>query len=256
MLPITSVGQGFVGCFLIFYLLIPFLNILVKNMKEKQHLYLTLLLLFVYVGLGTLLGSDVQMNYVTWFTVLYAVASYVRLYPKKLFESTGFWGAMAALSVALSVASIVGLNIISARYHVLSAYSLMTDSNKVCAFLVGFTSFMFFKNLKMKNSKVINTIAASAFGVLLIHSNSTDMRRWLWFDTLKVAEMYDSKYLIIHAIASVVCVYVACTAIDHLRIVLLEKPFFKFWDKHLEGFFAKFSRVEEKIFEKLKINSK
>ena len=35
VLPITSIGTNFTGCFLVFYLCIPFLNILVRNMSEK-----------------------------------------------------------------------------------------------------------------------------------------------------------------------------------------------------------------------------
>lgn len=252
----TSIGQNFVGCFLVFYLLIPFLNLLIKSMNEIQHLRLVLLLLFVYVGLGTVFGSTIKMNYVTWFTVLYMVSSYVRVYPKKLFDNTSFWGWMAVLSVLFALATIVGLNFISAKYHVASANSFMTDSNKLCAFLVGFTGFMFFKNVKIKQSRFINTVAASAFGVLLIHSNSSDMRKWLWVDTLKVVDMYDSKYLVLHAAVAIVSIYVVCTIIDHLRIVLIEKPFFKFWDRRLEGFFSKFSKFEKKVCEKLKIDIK
>lgn len=38
LLPVKSVGVGFTSCFLLFYLFIPFLNILIRNMGKKQHL--------------------------------------------------------------------------------------------------------------------------------------------------------------------------------------------------------------------------
>lgn len=37
LFPIQSVADGFTSCFLIFYLLIPFLNILVRNMDKRLH---------------------------------------------------------------------------------------------------------------------------------------------------------------------------------------------------------------------------
>lgn len=49
LLQITRVAQNFAGCFLLFYLCILFLNILVRNMTEKQHLYLVALVSFIYV---------------------------------------------------------------------------------------------------------------------------------------------------------------------------------------------------------------
>ena len=83
LLPVTGIETGFTSCYLIFYLFIPFLNILIQNMNEKVHLRLMLLCLFVYTVLGTLPKINVAMNYVSWFIVLYFIASYIRCYPKK-----------------------------------------------------------------------------------------------------------------------------------------------------------------------------
>ena len=41
----------------------------------------------------------------------------------------------------------------------------------------------------MKHVKLINTISASTFGVLLIHANSDFMRQWLWNDTIVVKSL-------------------------------------------------------------------
>lgn len=40
LLPVTVVSDNFTSCYLLFYLTIPFLNILVHNMTQKQHLWL------------------------------------------------------------------------------------------------------------------------------------------------------------------------------------------------------------------------
>ena len=44
LLPFTDLDNGFVDCFMIFYLYIPFLNILITSMRRSQHIILTLLL--------------------------------------------------------------------------------------------------------------------------------------------------------------------------------------------------------------------
>lgn len=73
-------------------------------------------------------------------------------------------------------------------------------------------------------------MAASTFGVLLIHANSVTMRWWLWCDTLNNVGMYESKWPYIHAFASVVGVFIICMLIDIIRRRLIEEPFFKWFD--------------------------
>ena len=255
ILPVTSVAQGFTGCYLLFYLLIPFLTVTVQHTSQKQHLKLILVLGFIYIILGTLLGANVQMNYVTWFVVLYFIAAYVRLYPNAVFENTKLWAFLAASAVAVSVASIVGFHYIGMRIGGVNAYSFMTDSNKILAFATAFCGFMFFKNVQVKQSKLINTVAASCFGVLLIHAGSSAMRRFLWVDLLCVKNIYDSPFMFLHAIGCVFGIYAVCTAIDYLRIRFVEKPFFRLWDKHWGKIAEKYILLEDRICKKLGIDT-
>ena len=246
--PITSINTGFTPAFLIFFLCIPFLNILIKGMSEKQHIRLLLVCIFTYVFLGSLPGFSVTMNYVSWFVVLYFIASYIRIYEKKIFNNTKFWGLAALGMLLISTASIVVMNI---THH--SSHFFVSESNKALAVLLSISAFMFFKNLKIKTNKFINTVAASAFGVLLIHANSDAMRQWLWVDVLQNAKMYSSEWLVLHAILSVLVIYIICTVIDFLRIQFIEKPFFKLWDKHFGKISDKYIQIESKICKRLNI---
>lgn len=236
VLPITQIASNFTGCFLIFYLCIPFLNILVQNMKEKQHIYLLLICTFTYIILGTIPKFNVTMNYVSWFIVLYFISSYIRVYPKEIFKQVKFWGWMTAFSVILSVTSVIAGAWLGSKLGKNIAYYFVSDSNTFLAVLTGVCSFMFFKNIKIKHSKIINTISASTFGVLLIHANSNTMRQWLWKDTLNNVGIYNTNYMFVHAISSVFIIYGICTIIDFLRIRFLEKPFFSFYDRYLDSF--------------------
>lgn len=87
---------------------------------------------------------------------------------------------------------------------------------------------MFFKNLKIKSSKLINGLGATTYGVLLIHANSASMRKWLWVDVLKNTEYFGSQKLVVHAFVSVALIFTLCSGIDWLRIRFLERPFFTY----------------------------
>lgn len=60
-------------------------------------------------------------------------------------------------------------------------------------------------------------------------ANSDAMRRWLWQDLLNNVGMYESNWLVLHAFGSVIGVFVICTAIDYLRIRLIEVPVERHW---------------------------
>lgn len=236
LLPITSVAQDFVGCYLLFYLTIPFLNILIGGMNKKQHFLAMCLALFIYTFLGSIPKIHVDMNYVSWFIVLYLIGSYLRLYPEKWSSNKKIWMYGTLITISLAVASVIGFaglsewisNMLNQDYRL--EYFLVSDSNKILAVAVAVCSFMLFKNLGIKYSKAINTVASATFGVLLIHANSDTMRQWLWAETLNNVGWYTAEIgdggtftVILHAFLCVFVVYSACTIIEYLRLRFAEK---------------------------------
>jgi hypothetical protein len=123
------------------------------------------------------------------------------------------------------------------HWKVYAGYFFVSDCNKILAVMVAISSFSWFKNLNIPQSKFINMIAASTFGVLLIHSNSGAMMKWLWSDVFNVTGNYALPIgqLILFSICVLILVYCVCTIIDQIRQLLLEKPFFKWYDKHLDN---------------------
>lgn len=221
LIPISNVGDGFTTGFILFYLFIPFINILISNIDKLLHQKLILLCLFIYTLWYMLPGFQVSYNYITWFIVLYLISSYIRLYPFNRFK-TQHWGYLSLLLVCISSASVITLR----HMEYGNPYRFVSDSNAILALLTALSTFMYFKDLKIKQSKCINTIASSCFGVLLIHANSDAMRQWLWHDTLRNIDYLDSPYCALHAFASILLIYITCTLIDLMRIRFIERPFF------------------------------
>lgn len=226
ILPIQSVFHDFTSCFLLFYLFIPFLNILVSNLNKKTHAQLCMLCLFIYTLLPTLGLMYVMLNYITWFCVLYFISSYIRYYGLINKYESKHWGGLAILSILAAICSVLIL-LIKEKTSSYDMYRFVVDSNAVFAVLVSVTSFMFFLTLRIYNYKLINKIAASTFGVLLIHANSDTMRQWLWNDVLKVDRMYYSDYTCIYATCNVFLIFCVCIVIDYVRIHTIERWIFK-----------------------------
>lgn len=245
VMPVWNFDTGFVSCFIAFWLTIPFLNILVQNMSKRQHELLLVLMLTLYTFFGSIPTFNVAINYVTWFGIIYFIASYIRLYPQPIFGRRKIWGWMTLFSVVLGIISIISLRTFVGAPAGLG-YSFVADSNKIFAVAIAFCSFLWFKNMSIKYSKLINTLGTGTFGVLLIHANSSAMRTWLWEDTIDVAGHYSLPLvgLVLFSFFVVLSVFFICNMIDLLRIATLEKWLLKWYDNKLS---AKADRLVHRI---------
>ena len=117
---------------------IPFLNKLIHVLTEKEHLLLMLWSVGVYVILPSFAKANVVFNYITWFSILYILASYIRLYPKIWFSNLKMTGIFLTLSVILSWLSVVVLAMVSRTIGkpITLAYFFVADSNKILVVVV------------------------------------------------------------------------------------------------------------------------
>lgn len=237
VMPIMSVASGFTSCFLIFYLFIPFLNILVHNMDKRKHAWLIALCLFTYTLLPTIPKLHVVFNYVTWFCILFFISSYIRMYGLLPKLRNKHWGILMLCMVMVAMLSVVMMHLLCVRFGLPNAsYWLVADSNKILAVLVAVCSFMYFKDLPIKQSHFINKISASTFGVLCIHANSDTMLQWLWRDVCDCEGQYASGNLVGLSLLTVFAVFAICILLDHVRIKTIERWTFRYLDERFGGY--------------------
>lgn len=229
-------GSGcFTSSFLIFYLFIPFLNIFIHSASRKEYRNLVLLLLFVFTVLSTFFFNTVIFGEVFWFIAVYFIGGYLRLYPPVWAQSLRKSAKLLFLSLLLcylvSILSIlirVRLSVpIDPRYNY-----FVQDAHKLGAVLVGVFLFTTFKNLQINYSHGINLVAKTTFGILMIHANSDAWRTFMWRDLLHVNSSYifATPLLIIRSLLIVSGVFICCSALDLLRICLIEKPVFRHFE--------------------------
>lgn len=234
--PFYGIKDNFSSCFLMFYLFIPFLKILIHGMNKRQHQLLIALCLFLYTGLGSIPNKFVWMNYTSWFCVLYIMSSYIRMFPQYHDSDTKFWGFATLSSVFISIVSVVLVLYLKSKMSIdIHPYFLVIEPNKVLAVLTSVCCFNFFRNLKISYSRIINTIASTTFGILLIHAHSDTMRNWLWRDVLDVVGQQSTNHTYLLAILSVLGVFIICSIIDYFRISFIEKYYMQLVDKFIKN---------------------
>lgn len=229
--PIAGFSENFVPCYLFFFLCIPYLNKLIRELSRKQHLYFILLLLFVFSIIGTVPKIGTRMNYVSWFCVVYLISSYIRFYDFPLKINHLGWLLCSIVSLILSMVSIIAIVKMGKPDF---CYFFICDANKIMSITTAICFFMWFKDLKIPQSKNLNSIASSVFGVLLIHTNSIAMRTWLWNDVIDVVGQYKNSTFttfVSYYLGCTILIYVFCTLIDQIRLKFVERPLFLFLRK-------------------------
>lgn len=238
------VDKYYVSTMLCLYLLIPFLNILILKLNQKMYIRLMGLLLFTYSIISVF--ND-NFNFIGWLCIIYLVGAYIRIYPSQIFNSRKIAVTIGVISIGLMWMSIIVVDFIGVKFGYQNYYFMVQDANKILPFLGGLSLFLLFKNINIKHNEIVNRVAASAFGVLLIHANSDIMRQYLWKDVLNNTGYYDSPFLIVHAILSVLIIYFVCTIIDMIRIKYIEKKILKYIYKLMYGIFKIAKKIEDKI---------
>lgn len=228
-----NANNGFVSSFIVFYLFIPFYNKLIEAMDEKMHRWLVIIFICVMSVFPTVLFNSSVAPEISWYIVIYFVAAYIRIYPMDWMKNNKICVPILLVSILLAIASIILVDTLGVRFGFTTAYYLLTDSNKVLAFVIGVFSFLVFNNIKIPYNKFINTVASTTYGVLLIHANGDAMRQLLWDDILDIKGHYSLALpqLMLFTIGSTIAIFTVCSLIDLIRINLIEKPVFKWLDK-------------------------
>lgn len=230
IVPLKHITDGFISCFLLFYLFIPILNILIRHLDRISHLYLVILLFSVYTLLPSV-GVRLEFSYIGWFAALYIMASYIRLYSRDWNITHRQWGNLSIISIALGSLSILSLEYLHARGFIgtYDPYFFVSDSNKIFAVLIAVTTFMWFKDLKISYNPLINMVGAATFGVLLIHANSAAMRRWLWMEVVDAVGNFQESVAstLLYASGTVIVIFMVCAVIEILRARFLEPHIIK-----------------------------
>lgn len=248
--PFRYINDDFVASFIAMYLFIPFMNCLIYALDRTNHLRLLGALLVMNSFIPTFLVSNTAFTEFGWYCTLYLLAAYLRIYEPAWSCDRRRVSRLFAGSVGLSIVSVCALMFIGRRMGLSTwiAYYLVFDSGKLLAFVCGVSCFLWFRGLDMQRSRMVNAVASTTFGVLLIHAHSGAMGAWLWEDIVDVSGHYLSlslPALIAWSIAVPAMVFCVCSCLDMLRQRFVEPIYMSWLDKRAPAIEERALRVEE-----------
>lgn len=230
--PITTDHWWFASTYFILYMIHPYINMFLNCISKRVFQNFILLTLFIWCFLPTITSVKYQSNNLIWFIILYSVAAYIRLYGLNSHYNAHnyFWGWI--LFSLLRFGSSIIIITIGTRISSIANYSLaFYGRQSMLTFMSALCFFMFFKNIRISQSKIINTIASASFGVYLIQEHNS-LRPILWLTIIQNNKFQESSFLIIYSIISALSVYVICSIIDLIRHATVERIYMTFINNH------------------------
>lgn len=236
LLPITYNRYWFITAYVIMSFLAPFLNVALKAIGKKGHLWLLIVMFFFFSVVPTVLRLiyAFSVRKITlpisiysapcFFLVLYSVGAYIRLYGVKFSRIKELIAAISGVAVQLILVAIL---------------YIMSSSNNISywdidLFWEAFSSFQVISatgifllviNAKPRTNKVINFISGGALGVYLIHETPC-VRTFLWSRAFSFG-VADEPYMLLGKILlTTAIIFIGCIAIDLARKFLVERPVF------------------------------
>lgn len=207
IMPFYSLNW-FAKAYLLLYLLVPLLNRIIKKCSEKtliKFIFCFSLFWNVLPALNLYEHGNLRISII----FIYCVGAYFRLYGCKCFEKISNAFALNFVSYACILITVTSLWYYKLLdEHFSSKPSSFLALNSIFVLLCGIGLFYTFKNIQIE-SKWVNKIAKTMFGVYLIHTNPL-ISSWLWNEVINVGRFYDSSLLIPISILFSVIVMCVC----------------------------------------------
>jgi surface polysaccharide O-acyltransferase-like enzyme len=226
LMPTIYSAYWFFTTYILLYLATPFITALLGSLDQHQHGRLCLTLFVVFSVIPTLFDVTFGFSELMWFVTLFIIAAYVRKYLTEPFSRKakrwviGVW----ALSVVSLVGSVLFFDLLAlSSPEAIEHATILSNLNKLPTVLIAITGFLWVVKAKPRHNALVNSLAASVFGIYLFHDHPI-MRVILWQVMFQNANYQTSPYLAAHAAFAVVSVFGVGVAIDTIKRGVLDKP--------------------------------
>lgn len=218
----------FITTYVVFYFISPFLKVFIEQLSREQlkKLCFTLTFLipcynFFWQNIGGALAD---------FIYIYVLMAYLLSKENCFFENHAIIGfAVTTWIVIIISLSFCIVGTVTGMAVFLDLTSRITGRN-ILIIIDAVFLFYVFRNLKIKNSNIVNKFGKATLGVYLIHDNvflRDGDNPILWDRLLKVSYWYHLPYFIAHMMLSIICIFLFSSLIEMIRIKLIDDTFFK-----------------------------
>ena len=244
--PVSAGNWWFVSAYVLLVLTAPRINQFLAKLNKAGFVRLLIVTWFFWYSCQLVLGGTyVPLGRAFFF---YILGAYCRLFGHSEQEKPQVrHAALFALGWLLYAACSFcdyALKEISAKTLAMKAvenYVLQGLMDCISIPLCAWSLFAIFARMSIPPSRRINTVAATTFGVYLLHDSGIT-KQLIWNGILRVSDVqFLSPYFPLLALTDILAVFAVCSAIDYLRLRFVEPKMLAWAEQRI-------ARAKEKYF--------
>lgn len=218
VVPLLTSLWWYPTSYALFLLFLPFLVVGFQALGERKHRKLAFLVLIIWGLLGLIPSIQLDLTSRSVFVMFYwfILLAYCKWYCPR-FSAKRCWGFIGVGVIIEMLYWTIGNIIYTFTGKEIALQSFIFDHWKLPSMMIGMGLFQMCLKSKWKN-RAVNWIAASTFGVYLIHYHPAVFSWWSHLFPLK--SVYYMPYPIVSGLAVVISIFVVCLVTDAFRHVL------------------------------------
>ena len=197
----------FIPAYVTFYMIHPYLNIIINNLGKKEHMMLNL---FSFLFFGVVLmfqGAKIYSEFLGFFVVYFYVA-YIKKYQYDYIFNLKKNLKAFIIMLLIFFGLVLAKNALSFKYSIFSGFPSLGEMTSVVLFPLSMSLFNIFANFKF-SSRFINSVSLLSLYMYCIHENYFIRTALRPFYYRTMMERFGKHFLTYAVILSVVLFFVS-----------------------------------------------
>ncbi len=221
LFPITSRNCWFITTYLLFILIVPFLNKLTKKLSQKQLLRVSYILFIFYFIISLIISKHVSG--IVIFITIYFIVNYFKKYMENFWNNKKRCIKLLVLGIVSLIILQFLTNLIGLKFEFFKDKPLYwLANNNPIIFTISISLFYLFKQMSFK-SRFVNTVSSLSLYVYLAHDNAqfrAYTRVYIWH---YIYEKIGYSYIIIKLLLYALALFIAFNVISYIYKITIEK---------------------------------
>lgn len=222
--PTTFANNWYITCYLLFYMIHPFLNRMIEQLSINEHLALTSFLFVIYFIIPVLPLEEINLFFANEFVIFlatYVIVSFIKIYKNEWTEKLKTNKCILFVSVISYIVLILCVDFLGLRTnYFLNRLVRWNMNNSLFMFLIAFSSFNIMKKKEFIN-RTINYLSSLSLLVYIFHENLAFRRYFRPVIEFSIL----NRFGIEHAFICAVCMAVSLAILSFI-ISAIYKTFF------------------------------
>lgn len=228
--PTTFANNWYITCYLLFYMIHPFLNRMLEQLSINEHLAFATILFVIYFIIPVLPLEEINLFFANEFVIFlatYVIVSFIKIFKNEWTEKLKTNKCILFVSVISYIVLILCVDFLGLRTnYFFNRLVRWNMNNSLFMFLIAFSSFNIMKKKEFIN-RTINYLSSLSLLVYIFHENLAFRRYFRPVIEFSIL----NRFGIEHAFICAVCMAVSLTILSFIISAIYKKCFTKIVSK-------------------------